>query len=331
MSAWSSLTMNLWRIEIPQQAASDPAIRHITLALAARQERNFSATSDPSGLQSLEIKQYNAGLSALTRRPVGADVFTLLLASTLFIAFGSMSSVEEQNAADLIHLFMAIRILEEHPTKPGDSGEFIIENFLRPMLVRLELMYSLFNAPADAVEDYDDWHQPVRPELPAKLANTFEAQRIFHELCCWRFNPTFREEAWNWDARGFQELRQLFISWHRLLVSYQVTLGPEQVVEAQRVLLLLSQFQLMFVTVIFSARADIHEVVGVMRPRRVELIDAGRVAIIFDLPKRYTTMSGPENWEAIPFDDNLGIRLWPKTDVVARKDGSVRQKLTFGL
>jgi hypothetical protein len=321
----------LWRVEIPQQAASDPAIRHITLALAARQERNFSATSDPSALQSLEIKQYHEGLSALTRRPVGADVLTLLLASTLFIAFGSMSSVEEQNASDLIHMYMAIRILEENPTKPGDPGEHLIEKFLRPMLVRLELMYSLFIAPPDPVENYDDWHQPVRPKLPAKLADTFEAQRIFHELCCWRYSSTLREGAWNWDSPGFQDLRHLFISWHRLLVAYQATLEPEQVIEAQRVLLLLSQFQLIFVTVIYSARTDMHKVVGAMQPRRVELIDAGRVAIIFDLPKRYITMSGPENWEKIPFDDSLGIRLWPKSDAIARKDGSVRQRLTFGL
>ncbi|ETN41990.1 uncharacterized protein HMPREF1541_03929 [Cyphellophora europaea CBS 101466] len=330
MATFTDFTKRFWQSAIPQVAATEHSVRHMTIALASRQERNLVTSSfDSSRLERMENKHYALGLSALTRNTTIGDVEVILLAGSLFIAYGNFERMERQSAQELMHMGSIIKILHQYAARPGSKHKSdIIDSYITPMFVRLELIYSLFMMDQRGAE-YNVIVEPLEPEMPRILSSLLQARQLFVSICCYRHHAKFRGQAWHYGSPSFLTVRQLFLTWHRLVTTYQAELSSTSEAEQQRILIMLSQFRLLYVAFVYSARIDLHKIEEHLRPARVELLEPEQVVMRYDLPGRYVRLLAGLDWESKPWEDPMQVRLWPVADITHAREESASMTLKF--
>jgi hypothetical protein len=333
MSTFQTLTKTFWESVIPQLAASESSVRHLTIALASRQERIYSASpsyTHKQSLQKVEREHFALSLSSITRGSTIGDMETLLVSSVLFIAYGSFEDLEKQTAQELEHFSSGLKILIEQARQPKNSQRqsTIIDHWVQPMLVRLELIYSLFMSPRKSGA-YADVIEPVQPSLPDELTSILQARQIFVEICCFRWYKPFRSQHWNFLSDGFQTIRRLMLDWYKLVVLYADSAGGSSEAEQQRIAIMLSQFRLLFIALIYSARTDLHSIDDHLCPTVVALLKRDQVSLNYDLPERYMQLLPGLDWESQSHQDPLQIRLWPVSQVTSVRSDSASMSLTF--
>lgn len=332
MQTFTSYTKHFWSLLVPQVASSEPSIRHITIAMASRQEKKLAATtSEVARLQHMESKHFASSLSSLPNGQTVGEMEVILLASALFVGYGNFQDVEHQSAQHMQHLCSALRILHERAdnSRPTATSD-IIDETLQPMFARLGFLLSVFMAPR-GVNEYSIALEPVEPVLPSKFEDILQVRRYFLHICCYRYHHAFRERPWTCLAPGFLAVRQMLLDWHNLLLAYQGGLNAHSVAEHQRITVMLSQFRLIFVAFIYSGRTDLHMNADHPRPSHVEVVDKEKVSIAYDLPGRYLRLLPALDWESVPLRDPLQVRLWPVADIIDRSEHSVRMSLSFQL
>lgn len=330
MSAFGPLTKSFWQLAVPQLAASAASVRHIAIAVASRQEKNIKPTTiEAARLQLLEKEHYTSGLSCITKAPNFGDVEILLVSSALFIAYGNFEDLEQQSAQDLMHLSSGIKILIERASSPVPRKESeIIDQFIQPMFVRLELMLSVYMVPL-FLDRYSVDNEPVEPVLPRTFASVLHARQSFVDICCYRHHASYRHEVWNCRSFGFLKIRMLLLGWYHLVVAFQAQSEAASEVEQQRIAIMLSQFRVLFVAFIYSGRPDLHLIENHLSPSRIQLRGNGQMTILYELPERYLTLLPELDWESKAHEDPLQVRLWPIAQVAPFSETTASMSLTF--
>jgi hypothetical protein len=312
---------------IPQVAQSEAAVRHLMVAVAAKQESLSSTTDNALALTRVQVKHYVASLNALSHgTPSGEEV--MLLASSLFIILGQMEPVEEQTAQSLFHLTASMRILIERLSQQIPKQSDIIESYIHPIFGRIEIMVGSFIMPSKGLEAILCSVEPQEPILPDEFTDLEQAREYWFAILCWRYNKVARSQPWTADSPAFKAIRALLLRWNGLLMAYAGRAALTSIYEVQRTLAMLSQFRFLFVAMMFSVRYDLH-LDDQIRPTFVNLIKPGEVSLTFHVPERALKMIPEMDWEAAPYHDQLGVRLWPLVDALQRTPTVAIQRLAF--
>jgi hypothetical protein len=330
MAAFQELTRGFWSIAVPQIAAAEMSVKHMVVVLASRQEKNSTNPSlSLQRLHQLEREHYTTTLSCLTRGATIRDEEVLLVASVLFIAHGNFEALENQTAQELFHFSSGLKILIARAKQPyARKWSETITKWVQPMLVRLELMYSIFMTPADASR-YEVLEEPDEPVLPQEFMSIDQARQTFLQICCYRYHHSFRYQVWDFQSPGFQIVRRHMLEWHRLIVAYMSSLGTGSEAETQRSTIMISQFHLLFVALIYSARTDLHSFEDHVAPAWISLDGHRRTSLTYELPERYIQLLPGLDWETQQYTDPLQVRLWPLSKVTNIQETSATMSLTF--
>ena len=333
MTAHTEFTKTFWQIIVPQLATSEVAIRHLTIALASRHERQLD-TAGPDvhrfSLQKTERENFVSSLSSLTHGSAVGDVEVLLVACVMFLAYGALTEVEQQTAQELEHYSSGLKIVIERAQDTGQpqrSSE-IIDMWVRPILVRLELIYSLFMPPRSPT-GYVVVVEPRKPALPPQFPSILAARQSFHEICCWRHHKSLRSADWTYHSAAFRSIRRLMLDWYHLVIKYKSHPECKSDLEQQRIAILLSQFQVMFVSLIYSARTDLHSFEDHLRPTVVELPKRDQLILQYELPERYLQQSTGLDWESRDHPDPLQVHLLPLLKVTDIREASASLSATY--
>ena len=323
-STYNEHTKEFFEYLIPQVAQSEAAVRHLAVAIAARQESMASSTDTAVTLARVQTKHYVAGLNALSQgRASSEDV--ILLASALFITLGQLETLEDQRAQGLFHLVAGLKILIERLDVKKPSH--IIDTYIHPIFARMESMMSIFMLPLDS-EAILCTVEPEEPVLPTQFSDLEEARKAWCAIVCWRYREVARSQPWTSESEYFQEVRGLLLKWNHLLMAYagKAALGSPQ--ELQRAIAMISEFRFLFIGMMFSVRYDLH-IQDQVRPSFINLIVPGEVSITYNYPKRTLDMLPELDWEVDEFYDPLKVRLWPVVDAVKRTENAGIVRMTF--
>lgn len=314
---------------IPQVAESESAVRHLVVAVAAKQESMSSSSDNALTLSQVQAKHYFAGLNQLSRSTSNTSEEVLLLASALFVVLGQFENPEDQTAHCLLHFMAGMRILIERIAAPGQPRPSrIIDAYIQPIFARLEMMVSIFMMPERGIDAIYCSTEPVEPVLPDQFKDLLEARQSWFAICCWRYRKDARSNAWTSESECFKDLRTKLLKWNNLLMAYagRAALGSER--ELQRAIAMISQFRLLFLAMMFSVRHDLH-LHDQVRPSFVNLLQPGEVSVTYQLPQRVLDMLPDLDWETSPFEDEFQVRLWPLVDAVKRSETAGLLRLTF--
>ncbi len=323
-STYNSRTKDFFAYLIPQVAQSEAAVRHLAVAVAARQESMASSTDTAVTLARVQSKHYVAGLNALSQSKASSED-VMLLASALFITLGQLETLEEQRAQSLFHLVAGLKILIErlHTKKPSH----IIDTYIQPIFARMESMMSIFMLPQDP-DAILCTVEPKELDLPTQFSDLKEAREAWCAIVCWRYREEARSQPWTSNSESFQDTRALMLRWNQLLMAYagKAALGSPQ--ELQRTIAMISEFRFLFIAMMFSVRNDLH-IQDQVRPSFVNLIVPGEVSVTYHYPQRTLDMLPELDWEVDKFDDPLQVRLWPIVDAVKRSETAGVVRMTF--
>jgi Fungal Zn(2)-Cys(6) binuclear cluster domain len=314
---------------IPQVAESESAVRHLVVAVAAKQESMSSSSDNALTLSQVQAKHYLAGLNQLSRGTSRTTEEVLLLASALFIVLGQFESPEDQTAQSLLHLMASMRILIERIASPGQPRPSrIIDTYVQPIFARLEMMMSVFMVPERGLDAIYCSVEPVEPVLPDQFKDLLEARQTWVAICCWRYRKQARSNPWTPGSECFKDLRTKLLKWNNLIMAYagRAALGSEH--ELHRAMAMISQFRLLFLAMMFSVRHDLH-LHDQVRPSFVNLLQPGEVSVTYHLPQRVLDMVPDLDWETSPFQDEFQVRLWPIVDAVKRSESAGLLRMTF--
>lgn len=315
---------------MPSVAQSEAAIRHLVIALSTRQERVSTHTANDSQMKQLQSKHFVLGLKALNQNASHDGPDLLLIASSLFIAYGNFDEPQEQKADNLSHLASALRILHERRSHPDFKRESrIVDDFAQPMFARVEMMMSTFMSPTTGARGIHYRIEPDEPHLPNVLLDLAEARRLFMQIVCWRY--AIGRTRWTSSSHSFQRVRGKLLDWYELVNNYARGTVSQNSLEQSRIIGMLSQFRLLFVAMIYSARVDLHGP-DHLRPARVELMQPKEVSVTYNLPQHWLGLLKNLDWEATPLPDPMQVRLWPVAEMVRHLDGRreyVSVKLEF--
>ena len=323
-STYNSRTRDFFRYLIPQVAQSEAAVRHLAVAVAARQESMASSADTAVTLARVQTKHYVAGLSALSQGKASSED-VMLLASALFITLGQLENLEEQKAQSLFHLMAGLKILIERLDAKKPS--YIIDTYIHPIFARMESMMSVFMLPQDS-DAILCTVEPTEPVLPSQFLDLEEARRAWCAIVCWRYREEARSQPWTSESEYFQEIRGLMLRWNHLLMAYagKAALGSPQ--ELQRAIAMISEFRFLFVAMMFSVRHDLH-IQDQVRPSFINLIVPGEVSVTYHYPQRTLDMLPELDWEVDKFIDPMKIRLWPIVDALKRSETAGIVRMTF--
>ncbi len=112
------------------------------------------------------------------------------------------------------------------------------------------------------------------------------------------------------------------------MLVYAAEARNQSAVVQIRVAAIISQFRLLFVVVIYSAREDLHDA-NHLRPTFVNLLEPETVSLTYRLPKRWLRQVVTLSWENEPYQDPLEVRLFATTDIAKQSGDSGLMRLTF--
>ena len=304
---------------MPSVAQSEAAIRHLVIALSTRQERVSTHTAYDPALKQLQSKHFVLGLQSLNQKASHNSPDLLLIASSLFIAYGNFDEPQEQKADNLSHLASALRILYERRSHPETRKESrIVDDFAQPMFARVQMMMSTFMSPVNGATGIHCHVEPDEPRLPTTLVDLAEARKLFMQIVCWRY--AIGRTPWTSSSHSFQRVRSKLLDWYELVDDYARSPTSQTTLEQSRIIGMLSQFRLLLVAMIYSARDDLHGP-DHLRPARVELLHPEAVSVTYELPQHWLSLLKNLDWEATPLPDPMQVRLWPVAEMIRHTQG----------
>lgn len=340
LTGFTSFTNTFWTSLVPQLGQYEPAVRHITIAVAAKHEivsqsRAAEPDSLPEELSTLCIGHYSLAVRALTQPPPTTNTFSaevLLVCCVAFIAFERLQSRDLHSTQYVPHVIAGLRILEQQErqnardrasSKREPPKEFnLIDSFIEPMFFQIKFVLSMFRQPERLVISSTCGTDPhVRmaqtPEIPqAGFSSLKMAEEIFHRICWWRYYLSLKSSEhspvdWSSFSGEFKTIQLLLANWDVALHEYISSLDPTDDHERCRSIALLEQAQLLAGALLYSTRDDIPESCY-CRPVSVELLPRSRISISIRIPSERTfNLSGINNGRSSVLKPN-DLWLWPK-------------------
>ena len=261
--------------------------------------------------------------------PISCQPDVQLLMIIVLFAYGNFEDLENHRAQNLFHFVSALRILSDRAKdsmqrKPSP----IIDNFVEPMLTRLELFFSVFMVPLAGGEAIHCDIEPHEPMIPKQFTGIQEARKVFMAICCWRYRKEARTQPWLMGKATFEATRSKLLEWQNSLMSYATSPVASNTQEQTRIASLLSHFRLLFASMMYSARTILHYPEH-LRPMAVEVLDPIMLCVSYILPHRWLHLLRNLDWASKPLEDLMRIRLWPYAEIVDTTVTSGLLRLTF--
>ena len=346
LSAFSKFTKQLWIEVIPQLSETISAVRHMTVALATRQELLSCSPEKLYELSAVRSQALSATIKDLTHPQ--CDLVAVLMCGLFFVGYECLQTPMDINPDTSVrHLGAGLRILREyHAENPTytDSTKRIIRDYLEPMYLQMEMMFSIFNTPIHTIRDlFTIQLDAIQPRLPARFIDLQSARRAFFEIYRWHYH--YRAETsrlWTPTSPAFRTVKTVYIEWYALVMAYNDQLGgtPADVLEKQNLMTVVSHSSLLMVamvhsTVSVSTSAEMSgEAVGVTSPYLpnggrlktsvVDLTDPKYVTVTFIVDEDTLNLLEICDWSETGLTGDPTLRIWPVAAVRRLDDGSGR-------
>lgn len=186
-TGFTSYTETFWKSLIPRLSQSEPAIKHIAIAISTRHEALHSDAEWAHEISGFGVKHHSLALQCLTNpsRDEKADI--LLVSCIAFILFERLHDPFAMAGKYLDYAIAGLKILGER-NKDSDAfsreGEAfnLVDDFLEPMFFQIELALSMFCDPDRVV--YPVTRQTC-PKIPTQFQDVETARDSFFQICVW--------------------------------------------------------------------------------------------------------------------------------------------------
>jgi hypothetical protein len=325
---------------IPRLCAAETAIRKMAVALATRQELLNCSPDKLYELSLVRTGAMSATVHELTQP--GCSVLAILQCGLLFIGYECLQDPMLINVETSVrHLAAGLRILEEYRAErllgiqPTTSASDVIENYIEPMYLQMEMMLSMFNNPIHTIRDLASSHtETQQPKLPPRFTDLAHARDVFFKIYRWHY--VYRAEGhklWTHTSPAFLTVRQVFVDWHTLIMAYNDTLSASgrDELERQKLMTMVSRWSLLMVSMVHSTTVSrgpngspLLPRGGRMRTSVVDLLDQSSVTITFIVDAHSLAMLEICDWTDSGLGEDPKLRMWPLVEVRRLEDGSGR-------
>ncbi|KAK3705988.1 hypothetical protein LTR37_012982 [Vermiconidia calcicola] len=295
MTGFTSYTDTFWRSLIPGLSESEPAIRHIVIAISSKYEATRSASADAASLDTLCIKHYSHALGALSKPAVSEEV--LLVSCVAFTAFERLQDPTTLSGQYLEYVIAALKILRERTKSPSPpsmvAGFSLVNDFIGPMFFQVQLL-----------------SEETVPEIPRIFLDLQTARDWFFRICIWRYVLSHRGEQWLSTSSSFLEIRSLMKKWHQVLdASFSASSIAADIKLEKQLSVLKRQVHPLMGSMLYSARIDVPEYCY-FRPTLVYLSLPSRIAVFIPVdPGQKVNLTGINRGRPATSDD--AFSPWP--------------------
>ncbi len=314
LTGFTSYTEIFWAHLIPQLVQDEDAVRHIVVAIATRHESLLFPDSDHDDLAAFSVKHHSLGLRALTESAPAEEI--LLVSCVAFIAFERLQDVTGLEGRYLEFVASALKMLQERrertliPSTPEDTVN-LIDNLIEPMMVQIELLFSMFRPPDEVVGCTSHQAQQISPlTIPTRFNNLQHARDMFFRVCLRRYTLCLAGSTWSSSSTSFAEIHTLLSAWHQSLQVYTTSINSEDTEEIARAHALREQACAMVGAMLYSVREETCES-HYCRPVRVDLSTESKVLIFVRLRAGQRVNLSGINRGRPPGLKATGLQLWP--------------------
>lgn len=187
-----------------------------------------------SDLEDLTSRQHCICLRLFAELDAGKHAELLLLSCIAFIAFERLNDPTGMEARYLPYVVAGAKILRERriaaTAQPVAFNSNLIDTFIEPMFLQIELMFCLFCQPANIFSEHHESHDNCKPRIPRTFDCIKEARDTFVQICAWRYDESIVQRAWTRTSEAFASVWSLLADWQKTfktLLRHIATEGSE--------------------------------------------------------------------------------------------------------
>jgi hypothetical protein len=333
LTGFTSYTEIFWVSVIPQLCQSEPAIRHIVIALATKHEAVLNE-SDSVSSEELSLyctSQHSLAINSLTEQSCPPNTEILLVSCVAFIAFERLQDPTGLDGRYLDYVVSGLKILRERANsrQAAETDEFnMIDNFIEPMFFQIELLFSMFCNPQRIFANSTQQYQQPCPNIPSAFSSLHSARDSFFQICTWRYTLFHAGRPWSSTSAAFLEIRTLMIRWQDAFDGYLVTVLPSDSTEMKRAYSLRQQVQLLVGAMLYSGRDDVSPYMCSI-PEVVDLSIPSKILVFIRIKgDRKINLTGINAGRPAILKES-GIWLWPHAKRITVHGGEDLVSLEF--
>ncbi|KIX01827.1 uncharacterized protein Z518_09554 [Rhinocladiella mackenziei CBS 650.93] len=311
---FTSTAQEFWRYHALQYTHSVTAVRHLALAIAARQEADGLSSTH---LSHFATRHCTKALSILNASQGNTSTDTLLICCALLSVYENLDPVAP-TAESLSHIIPGLRILNGNVTQSHHNHNYALIA-ISTMFKQVETVISTFKTPSFILGGRTISPEArTAPSLPDEFDSRTAIQQAFYEIYRWRFIYSLSHQAWTATCSGFRQVLNLMLTWHGLVRKYISALNPHQSsVEIQLTKALLVQFRLLYTALHFSVRDDLPE----HQHNRPTFVDLSRPDKIYlYLPVEAGLDVREQDWRSTVGDGGRQPRIYPEARILQLPD-----------
>ena len=315
LTGFTSYTNTFWNSLIPGLSESEPAIRHIVIAIATKHEALNSNPERAVELEPLCAKHHSLALRTLTRPSLFQNEEILLVSCIAFITFERLQDPYGTAGHYLRYVVAGLKILKERERlqpPPDNAAPFnLVDSFIEPMFFQIQLVLSMFCEPARLICNNTEHVNSVFPDIPPSFSSLEKARDAFFRICVWRFILSHRGEIWGKTSESFLQIKSLFAKWHESLNALEAKFAADDMEDRRRSADPRRHAQIFVGAILFSVEEDV-PTNCLTRPTLVYLSMPSKIAIFTRISNsRKINLSGINN----------GLWPWPHAKRVGGPGG----------
>ena len=334
LAAFSNFTERFWKHFVQQMSHNEASVRHMTIALATRQEADSCPPAELYGLSRIRSNAFSSALKLLTQPQPQIDTLSVLMCCLLLVGYEAFQDPFEMDSSSVSHLGAGLRILQDHstlaPCPSTNSHTEAMHMYLKPMFFQMEMMLCMFKTPIVTHFDRSSSIYQEQPKLPRRFVDLISARNMVFRICRWQF--AYRAQgtkAWTSDSPAFRLVRFTFLEWHKLIMLFNDTLSSTDLEQRQNLITMISHWRLLMVSFVHSTATPLHNGTGSpflpdggrLKTSLVDLSDPSRVKVTFIVDKMTLPMLQICDWTEAGLPCDPALRIWPIADVRVLEDG----------
>lgn len=324
VTGFTAQTETFWKSLIPRLSHTEPAIRHILIAVASKHEALLTLAPKLAELTPICAKHHSLALRCLSQQTQSPGTDIVLVSCIAFQFFERMRDPFAMEGALFDFVQAGLKILRERRVCsreiPTGDGSDLIDSFLQPMFFQIELMLSMFIQPDESLHAGQRRLQPALPEIPSIFQDTESAAREFFHIVARKYSLTSNGAEWSLSSAAFGEVRALLTQWVAAFDAYLATMTSSNTTNGNRAFYMREQACLLIHAILFSARCQV-PLDCYCRPVSVDLATPLRISIsirIHDAVK--VNLSGVNTGTPSKIRDPQ-FELWPHVRYVRWEGG----------
>ena len=231
LAGFTSFTDRFWNVLIPHLSITEPTFRHLAITIATRHEITLTAKENTEDLYEFCSQEHCLTLELFSKLDAARHADLLLLSCIAFIAFERLTDPTGMEARYLPYVMAGLKILGERRRAPLRQNSFssssLIESFIEPMFLQIELMFCIFCPPSRILGNEVENTPMARPVIPACFSSIKDARNLFAQICVWRYHISMTALPWDKYSEAFQSIWSLIGEWNQAFAAYIVTGASE--------------------------------------------------------------------------------------------------------